>query len=355
MSEAGALTDCIAIPTSIAVLMIQGIGDVVCATPLVLGLRQAHPQARIVGILKSPVEAQLFGGASELDGIIYCDPGQTRMPRGMFTLVHAIRAERPDAFVVATDIDAIKAPILSWLSGARWRVGESWSAFSRLYTHRVLRNARQHKVQSNWDILEAFGVEVRPRPYVHIAGEDAERVTAVLRRHDIGNDTRLIAVHPGSGETERHKRWPEDSYVDLIRALRTALTHRIVLVGGPQEAGLCERIQRKADGATVVLAGALSLRETAALLRRADVVIGADSGVMHIAAACGTPTISAFGPTSPERTAAYRAPHIVTHHLPCSPCYPALPRGCGHPRCLQDISTTEILNCVYTLVNRSLP
>lgn len=337
-------------PLSIAVLMIQGIGDVICATPIVLGLRQAYPKARIVGILKGPTEADLFGGASALDRVIYCDPGRTRTPGGVLALLRELRRERLDAFVVATDIDAIKAPILSWLSGACWRVGESWSVFSRLYTHRVLRHAQQHKVRSNWDILGAFGIEARPDPCVHIADEDREQAMDLLRRQGIGDDARLVAIHPGSGEAERHKRWPEAKYVELIRELGSRLLHRVVLVGGPEEIGLCERIRRDAGDIAVNLAGQMDIRQTAAVLQRSEAVVGADSGIMHLAGACGARTVSLFGPTSPARTATHRVDHIITRHLPCSPCYPRLPRGCDNPVCMRKIMPSDVMSCLREIL-----
>jgi ADP-heptose:LPS heptosyltransferase len=91
----------------------------------------------------------------------------------------------------------------------------------------------------------------------------------------------------------------------------------------------------------VNLAGRTSLRQLVALIERAKVVIGNDSGPTHIAAALGKPLVAIFGPTNPVRTGPYRRDDAVLRiDIPCSPCYS---RRCSHQSCLQWLGVEAVL------------
>jgi len=110
-----------------------------------------------------------------------------------------------------------------------------------------------------------------------------------------GSPVRLTAIHPGSGGP--WKCWPPECFAELAWKVHTA----ILLVEGPADAEACSRVRASLSSAVrVVEAKGLSLVEIAALLELCTPYVGNDSGLSHLAAALGIPTVAVFGPTDPS-------------------------------------------------------
>jgi len=326
----------------IAILATDGIGDVICVSGLVTDVRRAWPAAQICIIVRFPEMASLFRGQNRIDDVIVYDPARGNSPARVLSLIREIRRRRFDIFVVATDIDRRKAPCLTFASGAPIRVGEAASGLARLYTRAVPRDAAEHKVNSNRRIASLLGIEATSPPQVAIDPDDAEAIERLLFSAGVQTGDCLIAVHPGSGLAESHKRWGIDEYEAMLRAIARPRV-RPVLVGAGADVPLCEMLSARFGTSVLSFAGQLSLSRSAALLARCSVAVGADSGVMHLAAAVGTATVCLFGPTDELRTAPFGATRILSADVACRPCYPRLPHGCGNPVCMSGISVARVV------------
>jgi heptosyltransferase III len=108
----------------------------------------------------------------------------------------------------------------------------------------------------------------------------------------------IVVVHPGSGSEA--KRWPVENFAALIEILETTLCVRTVVVAGYAEADVVDRLLSRIHTAKPLVAENWPLLPTAALIGRATVFVGHDSGLTHLAAALGRPTVAIFGPTDPE-------------------------------------------------------
>ncbi|HTY10382.1 MAG TPA: glycosyltransferase family 9 protein [Bacteroidota bacterium] len=335
--------------------MTQGIGDVVCSTVIIAGLRRAYPGCSITGILKSETEARIFGGETVLDGTIFFDPNRPQNLAQKIQFVWKIIRSRFDLFIVPTDLDAIKSPFLALISGASRRVGERSTLASRLYSRTVPREVTEHKVLSNRRIAEAAGGEKEMRPSVYFSDDDRDFVQTFFREHGVVQRRGpIVIIHPGSGPVEKHKRWNRDGFALAADRLISENNATVILVGGKDEAVLCDEIVGKIPGGAISVAGKFELRQTAALFHAATVALGSDSGMMHVAAAAGAPTVVIFGPTDPARTAPFHASKILWKKIHCSPCYPALPLGCGNTVCLEGITADEVVEAVRTVMSASL-
>ncbi len=132
-----------------------------------------------------------------------------------------------------------------------------------------------------------------PPPALRVPAELAERADGWLASRFGGRAT-PVAVHPGSGSPG--KCWPPERFARLI----ADLSEPILVVGGPADAEVCGRVKALlGEGCSPVLAEDQSVAELAALLARCSLYVGNDSGVSHLAAALGVPTIAVFGPTDP--------------------------------------------------------
>jgi ADP-heptose:LPS heptosyltransferase len=145
------------------------------------------------------------------------------------------------------------------------------------------------------------GVALPQGPLLPVPLLHRELAAGMLARASYDGSRPVIAVHPGSGG--KAKQWPLDSYLQLLEELRAGLGPFLVIFSGPAEDDAAkDRLDAFARGRTgaVHIADA-DLPAVAALLRSADLYIGNDSGVSHLAAAAGCRVIALFGPTDPAR------------------------------------------------------
>jgi heptosyltransferase-3 len=243
------------------------LGDAVLSTGLLDHLVRQHPQARFT-VACGPVAAGLFAHMPQLERLIVF---QKRRFGLHWLLLWAQVA--PHWWHLVVDI---RASALAWLVPTRRRA--------------VMRRRPGHKTAQ---IAAMLGVSPPPRPVVWTNSED-EILAAAL----VPAGVPVIALGPTANWTG--KVWPADRFVALFTALATGRLAgaRALVLAGPGEAehALAAPVLTALPGA-IDLCGALSLSQAAACLARCALFIGNDSGLMHLAAAAGTPTLGLFGPT----------------------------------------------------------
>jgi ADP-heptose:LPS heptosyltransferase len=154
-------------------------------------------------------------------------------------------------------------------------------------------------------------------------------------------ETPLIVLHPGAGS--KKKRWPLPGFVSLARHLIHTERKKLLIVDGPAEAGLAKRIEQELNEDQLILAESLPLGLLTAVISKADLFVGNDSGIAHLAAALGISSIVLFGPTLPR------------HWAPLGPDVRVLrnTRGCAGcisnsdvHTCLENISVEEVIQAL---------
>jgi heptosyltransferase I len=198
-------------------------------------------------------------------------------------------------------------------------------------------------------LLEA-GVRPLSAPFPwRIPEESARIVEEHLQREGLARGA-FAVLHPGSSDFGLYKRWPAERFSGLAARLSQSGTP-VVVAWGPGERELAGRVVEAAgkDGAGVRLAPETRpLSVLIALLARAGVFVGNDSGPLHIASACGTPTVGLYGPKDPSVYAPYSPPRAVLYHpLPCSPCGK---RRCENPECMKALSVDAVAEATLALV-----
>ena len=212
-------------------------------------------------------------------------------------------------------------------------------------------------MENQWDLLSALGIGPpdRSRFPVEMAADRpaTAAVTARLWQAGVQDADALIVVHISAGNPFR--RWPADDFVQVVQALVTDdPCRRIIVTSGPSDWDAASRVIAAAraaldgDKAERVLSfGELSLAELRALLDRAALYIGGDSGPLHIAAATRVPIVGLYGPTLPIRSAPWRGDDCVTESVDAGPlpCRPCDQRVCepGDFRCLTSIRPAQVL------------
>ncbi len=312
----------------VLVVRFSSLGDVVLITPLLRAIRRRHPAAHIT-VLTRARYAELFEDNPAVDGVIPFDPAA-----GWAGLWAHLAPARYDV-----RLDLQDSPRSRRL---RRRLGGSWGVAPRR------RAARLALIWFGWDrylppqpvaesyFVAARSLEVQPDgkpPEVFPSPADLERAAALVPQG-------CVILAPGASRAA--KRWPPEAWRALARQLQHR-GHTVAAVGDARERVLLE-------GEGIIAAYALPLRQTAAVLARARVVIGNDSGLLHLATAVSRPVVAIFGPTVPAfGYAPYGVPAgIVQQPLACRPCSATGGDHCplGHHRCMIDIEPEAVLRAM---------
>jgi ADP-heptose:LPS heptosyltransferase len=176
-----------------------------------------------------------------------------------------------------------------------------------------------------------------------VALTDADRAAATSWLTTRGISGSFVAVAPGS--IWGTKRWPR--YADLVGQLAGP----VVVMGSAADAPLADQVVAAAPDRAHSAAGALTLRQSAALLERAALLVTNDSAPLHLATGVGTPAVAVFGPTAPSQGFGPMGPRsaiVERHGLWCRPCSPHGPMTCpmGHHACMESIGVDRVLGAV---------
>lgn len=270
--------------SSTLILRLSALGDVIHTIPAVTGLRDANPDVQVRWVVEAPYR-ELVELVAGVEAIPVRMKKWSREPRTALASLRNLRG-------AATAIDfqgLIKSAALGWLSGAGRRIGFAADAIREkpalLFTNEKRSvDTTKHVIDQNLELAR-----VRP------GRADWE---AFPRRDGLDPYANAIVLLPGAGKP--NKVWP----VERFRELAKAIGPDALVVWGPAERELAERIGGR-------LAPPTDLRELAWILRHAQVVIGADTGPLHLAVALGTPVIGLYGPTDPRRNGPYGQPDRV--------------------------------------------
>jgi ADP-heptose:LPS heptosyltransferase len=336
---------------------LREIGDVVFTTPAIRALRRHFPNARLTYIVE-PHAAPIVATNPHLDEVLIAP--RARGLKGLTADVALGRSLRARRFDLAIDFHGgPRASLLTWLSGARERIGYEIAGRQWMYTRRVARPRAlraRHSVENQWDLLAALGIAPPDRTAdateMRVDPTAAATVAARLATAGIGNGHRLAVLHVSAGNPFR--RWPLDHFVAVTRSLAADTDGRVVVTAGPSERDLVDRVVAGAragllpDAHARVLAWAeLPLPELRALLDRAAVYIGGDSGPLHVASTSTVAIVGLYGPTMPARSAPWRDPSFRTVSLDAGelPCRPCDQRVCapGDFRCLTRIPPDRVV------------
>jgi heptosyltransferase-1 len=311
----------------ILIVRLGAMGDVLHALPMAAMLRLVLPGAQIDWVVERrwsellcapesyPV-GECSAGRPLVNAVLVVDTRGWRKhllaasTRREFTVaVAAMRAAHYDA---ALDVQgAAKSAAVARLCGATKIFGFSepreWPA--RLAYDVTIEPKAAHVIVRNLEMASALlarmghaVAELPEKPMAEWLPRDLaaeRRVEAALLSHGVAEEP-LAVLNPGAGWCA--KQWPEQRYGELAERLK-ARGLRVLLNYGPGEEPLVRRAAQASHGAALPLF--TSLGELVALLRRAHLFVGGDTGPLHLAALLGVPTVALFGPTDPERNGPY--------------------------------------------------
>jgi ADP-heptose:LPS heptosyltransferase len=343
-----------------------GIGSLQLLTPAVESLRRRHPTARLE-LLTLRQNGEFARGLGVFDEVLELDVESTRWAPLLGRIAHTLVTLRRRGYSAIYDFEFFTrfSAVVTAVVGAPLRVGFASPHVWRGGFHNVtVPFNRYWHVARNFRCL-AGGENGRSVGHADVAAspvDDAarERVEALLGEEGLSGGGPLVVLNPNAGALSLERRWPPQHFAELATRLARDLDARIALVGSRSERAWTGEVSARVGAECTRIANLAGRLDTAALnalLERADLFVGNDSGPMHLAAALGTPTLGLFGPETPvmyeplgrRARALYRPPA-------CSPCINVHDNklsSCsrGRPECLLNLGVDLVEQSARALMN----
>jgi len=319
----------------ILVVRLSAMGDVANTAYAVWALRRRLPDARIEWLVESR-SADLVEALPFVDQVLVSERRrwQRRLRRNPLAAAAVVRQVgdlalelRYRRYDVALDFQGnFRSGLLVWLSGARARIGfgagRVKEASHIFYTRKApLRRAPLHRVERAYRLAAVLGAVRRDEPPpVRLNEADVKFVERFFYEQRVRSRP-VVVLHPGTSRFGAFKRWEPERYGELARLLRRRADVFVAVTWGGDEWFDAVRVAQESGDAAVVAPRFARLGQLAALLARASLVIGGDTGPLHLAALLGRPTVAVFGPKDPRLHRPWGDGHrVVRADVPCSPC-----------------------------------
>ncbi|MFL5737809.1 MAG: glycosyltransferase family 9 protein [Actinomycetota bacterium] len=346
---------------NILAVRLDGLGDVLMTSPAIRALR--GDGERRVALLASSAGAAAARLIPEIDDVIEYDAPWIKSSVARQdhardrAMVERLRASGFDAAVVFTvySQSALPAATVCALADIPLRLAHSRENVYGVLTDRVAETEPEtitrHEVRRQLDLVATAGFSSSDERMSLRVPEEAEaRAAELLDSVGVGSGT-WVVVHPGA--TASSRRYPWQRFRDAADGL-AAEGIDVLFTGSPDDLFLVESIRRGMRAPSRSLAGKLGLPELAAVLRRAHVLIGNNSGPAHVAAAVGTPVVDLYALTNPQHTPWGVPNRVLNVDVPCRNCYRSVcPEG--HHNCLALVPPSSVVRAAIELLELRPP
>lgn len=341
-------------------VQLADIGDLVLATPAIAALREAKPDSRI-DLLASRHAIDIVPPGL-INTVIAFDKGKHNATRAILSpsnIGPLRRLRRVDYDTViffhhfTLRAGLIKFRLIAKVSGAKRIIGLR-NKHANFLTDSLEDSGfgEAHEAQYWLDLVALAGAPSKIRP-AQVHSEDSRAIASTMSELQDGP---IVVMHTGSGGYSKARRWSSIRFAEVADQLKSRYMAHIVLVGQRGDDSL--KAARLMDFEVLNLVGKTTLPQLADVLRRADLFIGADSGVMHIAAAMGTPIVSIFGPSNHAAWKPWTVDgwaSIQRSGVACSPCSYVghsigARDGCAARTCMKLVTSRQVYEAAATVL-----
>jgi len=339
------------------VIRLSSIGDIVHALPAVSALGRTYPQAQIHWVIESRFAALLEGNPF-VHRVIKLDTlgWRNNLASGgtMTKIMQGIEALREFPYDAAIDFQGlIKSAIFARLSHSKKRIGLAWRWLREplagvFYTHRVTPQDRTHIIEINLSLVEPLGARASQWEFPLPGNfQDTEAVREQLRR--LGTQE-FIIVNPGGGW--KSKRWAPENYAEVAARLAGRMPFDILVTGSQQEEEVAREILARANAPRAKWFPC-TLLQFIALVRKAKLLIGGDTGPLHLAAAAGTPLVALFDSSDPRNTPERNGPFNADDIILRGPGRPNVAQYSKHLNYLEGVSVESVVNAALQRLGKA--
>lgn len=337
----------------ILIIRLDHVGDLLCTTPAFRAIKEKFPTAKL-DVLVSKYNKDIVKDNPFIDGIMtYEAPWFKRRNRRIIKLVEFIRlakALKGQKYDIGIDLRGdLRDIILMFLAAIKYKIGYGITGAGFLLDKEITYNPDVHIAEHNLDVLKAIGIETtNKRSEFFIADEYENFAKDFLIKNGLKADDFLVCVHLGAGFAS--KRWLPKKWAQLIDKLIKDFKARVIIIGTRDDKTLSNNIKQMVKGKIIDAVGETSLVGVAALLKKAKLFIGTDSGPSHIAASVDTPSVILYSGTN---YAKHWAPLgkkiiIIQKDIPCKGCERL---KCANNICMDLINVDEVIEAIRKVLD----
>ncbi len=340
---------------SILVIKTVALGDLTLILPTLRAVKETYPSVKLC-LLTTPRVKEVVSGFPYLDEIIYFKPPN------LGSLCKTFLKLRKKKFSLVIDAEHYYrfTTILAYLLGAPWRVGFILPGQGRkgLFNLPVSYPLERHEVESFLSLAKAIGAKVSQVKLVPlvISSSDEEFIKKFLKENGVDKDDFIVVIHPATSLRAKARRWLPERWAELADKLISQFKAKIIFSGARSDGELVKKIVNQMKFEPILAVGQTTLKQFAALTKKANLFIGVDTGPLHVAAAMGTKVIGLFGPNTPLKWGPYGKKNIAIYHpLPCSPCtkqYLGIVSSCEKDDCMRAITVEEVMDAVKKIIKK---
>lgn len=330
-------------------IRIDRIGDLVLSTPALRTLKQAFPNSELV-VLASPSNQPLLVHNPYVDKVLVYD--QKKRLGDKIEMIKQLRGYGFDLAIDPYPDYELRTALISFLSGARRRIGYASygrEVFFNLNGPGLVKD--KHLVDLTLDIVKPLGVMYNDKePEIFLTEDEKKWARNWLEKRGAGGRP-MIGIHPGG--YYQTQRWLPERFADIANHLQKSGDLDVIIFGGPGDEGLVHLIGSMIHAEVPTYVGD-DLRRFAALVCSCHILVGNNSGPLHIAVALKIPTISMMGPTNKDRWMPIGDIHKVLRidDLPCIGCNLGFCKIKTHD-CMRLITSSMVLDAVQNILQAS--
>ncbi len=362
-------------PQKILIINIFGVGDVLFTTPLITNLKNYWPQVSI-GYLCNQRTGEIFKNHPQVDKVFIYERDEYhaiyRQSKIKFInkMRQTLKNIRQEKFDLAIDLSLNPSiGFFLWLVGIKERIGFDYRRRGRFLTRKMKMDGYEDQAVTEYylDILKELNVPITERALKIFPGpDDRQYAGLLLSRYGCPSTERPVAIFPGGGaswgQAASFKRWDVENYAQLADKIIEKFNVKVILMGDQKESGLCQDLAGRMHRRPIIISGQTTLNQLAAVLENCRLAVLNDGGPLHVAVACGTRTVSIFGPVDERVYGPYEGfEHSQIHHdhtrikkhlvvtktIACRPCYRRFRMvDCAHHNCLKTLSVDEVFRKV---------
>lgn len=311
----------------ILVITLSNAGDIVLTTPVIRTLSKEFPDARI-DVMVGPGGREIFEKDPRIFKLIIYDKHTAIAEKRRLQL--KLKSLKYDLVV------DLRNTVFPLLIGPKFR-----TATIQKFPSSVFHRKERHLYR-----LKSLGIDnLKENSYIYIPEEDDEYISSLIKENGIKDP--IVVVNAGA--KSHLKRWLPGSFAEVSDRLIAECSASVVLVGLEEDAAAVNAVMNNIKRKAFNLLGKTNIRQLAALLKRAKLLITNDSAPLHLGCAVATKVLALFGPSDPAKYAPTGEFDIfINKKLFCSPCESAV---CSHNyECMKLISPESVFDAAKMMI-----
>lgn len=321
----------------ILVIRLSSIGDVVLTTPVLKEFKKKYPQATIDFIVLDKFKDSIEG-SPYIDNLILFNKSEYKGLKGIRRFVKTIEENNYDyIFDLHSKLRSIGICLFMKGKVYRYKKRSLWKTI--LVKLKLIRYRADNTIVKNYfGAFKDMGIQYQ--------GEDLDFSFGDSALKKVEGYSNFVAMAPGASKNT--KKWTVEGFGNLAKLIHEKYGKDILLIGGDGDNKICTEINSISGGVCTDLSGKLSLKESGALLARADYLVTNDSGPFHIARGVKTKSFVIFGPTDPGMFEYDEYGTLIYRNEPCSPCSLHGDKECpkGHFNCMKKLRAEDVLEII---------